>query len=370
MLRIWQRSVTIKRIQSITFHRLFSTSKDSENETDLSFTETRHIPAPTVHRPDVSPITQLGQNSEVITSIGDKEEDEEVEKDDAPSVITWIGPTPSEITKTRQSPTRVKMRAPRDLTPVQELPFELIPKFVQRTKPRKLKSFDAMELEKALDQVIQESPQDHDNTLNIHLTLGVDPKKSDQFVRGVSRLPHGTGKRVTIAVFADGVQAEKARKLNVDLVGGLDLIHEVLETQGKNVEHIKRCVATPSMMKELAKAGRILGPRGLMPNPKLGTLTDDVTEAISKLQEGQIEFRVDRMGTMHSALGKISFGYEKLLENVLVFGRDVLSSKPPKFIKRPETKFIKGITICGSDGRGFPVTVPSMIQLIKTRIKM
>lgn len=157
---------------------------------------------------------------------------------------------------------------------------------------------------------------------------------------------------------------------DVDLVGGLELIHEIIETQGKNVEHIKRCIATPSMMKELAKAGRILGPRGLMPNPKMGTLTENVTEAIEKMQGGEIEFRVDRMGTMHSAVGKMSFGYDKLLENVLYFGRDVLNTKPPKFQTKPDTKFIKGMTICCTEGRGFPVIVPSMIQLIRSRIKV
>ncbi len=201
--------------------------------------------------------------------------------------------------------------------------------------------------------------------MRIDICLSVDPRRGDQFVRGLSVLPHGTGRAPRIAVFAEGHHAQAAREAKVEIVGGAELIQEILDSKGANVEKIDKCIATPAMMAAgMSKLGKILGPRGLMPNPRAGTLTENIEETIKKLRQGQIEFRIDRQGILRASIGKISFGMEKLMENFIVYGSDVIQARPGVFQKKPLTKFLKQITISTNIGRGFPISVPSYAALL------
>ena len=163
-----------------------------------------------------------------------------------------------------------------------------------------------------------------DETIELAMNLGVDPRHADQLVRGVVTLPHGTGKAVRVAVFAKGGKADEAREAGADIVGAEDLAEKV---QAGELD-FDRCVATPDMMAIVGKLGRILGPRGLMPNPKLGTVTQDVGEAVRGVKGGQVEFRVEKAGLVHAGIGKASFTEEALAENVLAFVDAINRAKP------------------------------------------
>lgn len=163
-----------------------------------------------------------------------------------------------------------------------------------------------------------------DETVEIAVRLGVDPKKADQAVKGSVVLPNGLGKTVRLAVFARGEKAEEARAAGADIVGAEDLVEEV---KNGNIE-FERVVATPDMMVLLAKIGKILGPRGLMPTPKLGTVTSDVKSIVSEIKAGQVAFRVDKGGNIHAAVGKASFEGQKLFENVVAVLRGLQRLKP------------------------------------------
>lgn len=163
-----------------------------------------------------------------------------------------------------------------------------------------------------------------DETVEIALKLGVDPRHADQMIRGAVVLPHGTGKNVRVAVFAKGIKADEARNAGADIVGDEDLAEEI-----KN-GHIDfdMVIATPDMMALVGKVGRILGPKGLMPNPKTGTVTLDVAKAVANAKGGQVNFRVDKKGNIHAPIGKVSFGPDKIRENALEFVRTVNRLKP------------------------------------------
>ena len=209
----------------------------------------------------------------------------------------------------------------------------------------------------------EEASKEYDDNVRIAVVLAVDPRKSNQFVRGWTVLPHGTGKAPRIAVFAEGLEAQKAREAEVECVGGPELIQEVMDKPDEMLKRFDQCIATPAMMAAgMSKLGRILGPRGLMPNPKTGTLTEDVMEAIIKLRQGQIEFRVDRTGALHSDLGKTSFGVSKLLENTAAYGSEVIKARPVMFQKKPPSQFIRKITLSSTSGRGFPISLPSLLN--------
>jgi len=164
-----------------------------------------------------------------------------------------------------------------------------------------------------------------DETVELAVRLGVDPRHADQNVRGTVALPHGTGRAVRIAVFAKGDKAREAREAGADFVGDEDLIAKVRD---ENFLDFDRTVATPDMMASVGKIGKLLGPRGLMPNPKVGTVTMDVTRIIRELKAGQVEFRVDKAGIVHVAIGKVSFGKEKLLENLQAIVAGLWKAKP------------------------------------------
>lgn len=163
-----------------------------------------------------------------------------------------------------------------------------------------------------------------DETIEISLGLGVDPRHADQMVRGMASLPHGTGKTVRVAVFATGAKADEARAAGADIVGAADLVEQV---QGGKID-FDRCIATPDTMRLVGRLGRILGPRGLMPNPKLGTVAADVAGAIKAAKGGQVEFRVERAGLIHAGVGKASFADDALRENIEAFVAAINRAKP------------------------------------------
>ena len=174
-------------------------------------------------------------------------------------------------------------------------------------------------------KILKEFPSaKFDETVEVAFRLGVDPRKADQAVRGTVSLPNGTGKTARVAVFAMGEKAREATEAGADLVGGEELVEQVM----KGEIDFDAAVATPDMMATVGKAGRVLGPRGLMPNPKTGTVTNDIAKAVNDIKGGRIEYRVDRTGNVHAIIGKKSFSEEQLLQNYLAIVEEVLRSKP------------------------------------------
>ncbi len=163
-----------------------------------------------------------------------------------------------------------------------------------------------------------------DETIEIAMNLGVDPRHADQMVRGVCNLPNGTGKTVRVAVFARGAKADEAKAAGADIVGAEDLLAEI---QGGKID-FDRCIATPDLMPLVGRLGKVLGPRGLMPNPKVGTVTMDVTKAVTDAKGGAVEFRAEKAGIVHAGVGKASFTEEALLQNIVAFADAVQKAKP------------------------------------------
>jgi large subunit ribosomal protein L1 len=186
-----------------------------------------------------------------------------------------------------------------------------------------------------------------DATVEVALRLGVDPRKADQMVRGTVNLPHGTGKTARVLVFATGDRAEEARAAGADIVGADELIDEV----AKGRLDFDAVVATPDLMGKVGRLGRVLGPRGLMPNPKTGTVTPAVGKAVTDIKGGKIEFRVDRHANLHFIIGKVSFGERQLIENYAAALDEVLRLKP----SAAKGRYLKKITFSTSMGPGIPV---------------
>ncbi|MFC7329353.1 50S ribosomal protein L1 [Marinactinospora rubrisoli] len=186
-----------------------------------------------------------------------------------------------------------------------------------------------------------------DATVEVALRLGVDPRKADQMVRGTVNLPHGTGKTARVLVFATGERAEQARAAGADFVGDDDLVEEIQ----KGFLDFDAVVATPDLMGKVGRLGRVLGPRGLMPNPKTGTVTPDVAKAVTDIKGGKIEFRVDRHGNLHFIIGKVSFDEQKLVENYGAALDEVLRLKP----SAAKGRYIKKATLTTTMGPGIPV---------------
>jgi large subunit ribosomal protein L1 len=191
-----------------------------------------------------------------------------------------------------------------------------------------------------------------DESIEIAMNLGVDPRHSDQNVRNVVVLPNGTGRSVRVAVFAKGDKADEAQGAGADLVGADDLAEKVTAGQ---IE-FDRCIATPDMMPVVGKLGKILGPRGLMPNPKLGTVTNDVTEAVQAAKGGQVQFRAEKAGIVHAGVGKASFSNEALLENVRAFVNAVNRAKP----SGSKGTYIKKLSLSSTMGPSVKVDVASL----------
>ena len=189
------------------------------------------------------------------------------------------------------------------------------------------KAFDrtkSLALPAALDLVKRNATAKFDETVEISLNLCIDPRHADQMVRGLVSLPHGTGKTVRVGVFARGAKAEEALAAGADVVGADDLAEKI---QAGEI-NFDRCIATPDMMALVGRLGKILGPRGLMPNPRLGTVTMDVKGAITAAKGGQVEFRAEKAGIIHAGIGKASFPAESLLENARAFADAIVKAKP------------------------------------------
>jgi large subunit ribosomal protein L1 len=187
----------------------------------------------------------------------------------------------------------------------------------------------------------------YDASVEVALVLGVDPKKADQAIRSTVNLPHGTGKTVRVLVFAGGARAEEARAAGADIVGADELIDEV----SKGRLDYDAVVATPELMGKVGRLGKVLGPRGLMPNPKTGTVTTDVAKAVTDIKAGKIEFRVDKNANLHFLIGKVSFTAEQLAENYAAAIEEVVRSKPSS----SKGRFIKKSVISTTMGPGIPV---------------
>ncbi|HJG30646.1 50S ribosomal protein L1 [Collinsella tanakaei] len=204
----------------------------------------------------------------------------------------------------------------------------------------------------AVKLVKELAPAKFDETVEAHFRLGIDTRKADQNIRGSISLPHGTGKSVRVAVFAEGAKADEAREAGADVIGSDELIADIQ----KGEINFDAAIATPNMMAKVGRIGKILGPRGLMPNPKLGTVTMDVAKMVSELKAGRVEYRADRYGICHVPLGKVSFDDQKLVENYAALYTEILRVKPAS----AKGKYVKSITLTSTMGPG--VKVDSAVQ--------
>jgi large subunit ribosomal protein L1 len=193
-----------------------------------------------------------------------------------------------------------------------------------------------------------------DETVEIAMNLGVDPRHADQMVRGVVNLPNGTGRTVRVAVFARGAKADEAKAAGADVVGAEDLVEKV---QGGNID-FDRVVATPDLMPLVGRLGKVLGPRGLMPNPKVGTVTMDVTNAVKGAKGGSVEFRVEKAGIVQAGVGKASFSAEKLVENIMAFADAVQKARPAG----AKGHFVNRVAISSTMGPGVKIEPGSLSQ--------
>ena len=210
---------------------------------------------------------------------------------------------------------------------------------------------DEVSVAEAVALVKEHAKAKFDETVEIAVNLGVDPRHADQMVRGKVALPNGTGKEVRVAVFARGEKAEEAKKAGADIVGAEDLMETV---QGGTIE-FDRCIATPDMMPIVGRLGKVLGPRNLMPNPKVGTVTMDVAEAVSAAKGGEVQFKVEKAGVVHAGIGKASFDAKKLEENVLAFVEAVSRAKP----SGAKGTYMKKVSLASTMGPGVSIDVTS-----------
>jgi len=211
------------------------------------------------------------------------------------------------------------------------------------------------DLSDAIGMVKERAIAKFDETIEIAMNLGVDPRHADQMVRGVVNLPNGTGRTVRVAVFARGDKAEEAKKAGADIVGAEDLFEIV---NGGKIE-FDRCIATPDMMPLVGRLGKVLGPRGMMPNPKVGTVTVDVAAAVTASKGGAVEFRVEKAGIIHAGIGKVSFDSQKLEENIKAFADAVIKAKP----SAAKGEYVKRVSISSSMGVGVKVD-PATVKVV------
>ena len=210
------------------------------------------------------------------------------------------------------------------------------------------------EAEEAFDLVVKSGKAKFDETVELHVKLGVDSRHADQQVRGAVVLPHGTGKTVRVAVFAKGDKAKEAEEGGADIVGAEDLLAKI---QGENFFDFDVVVATPDMMGLVGRLGKVLGPKGLMPNPKAGTVTMDVAKAISDLKAGKIEYHLDKTNIIHCPIGKVSFGTEKLTENFNTLVGAIVKAKPAA----AKGQYIRSCVVASTMGPGVKVSVARLL---------
>ncbi|HKL44872.1 MAG TPA: 50S ribosomal protein L1 [Roseovarius sp.] len=208
---------------------------------------------------------------------------------------------------------------------------------------------EELSVEEAVALIKANAKAKFDETIEISMNLGVDPRHADQMVRGVVGLPNGTGKDVRVAVFARGAKAEEAEAAGADIVGAEDLMETV---QGGTIE-FDRCIATPDMMPIVGRLGKVLGPRNLMPNPKVGTVTMDVADAVKNAKGGEVQFKAEKAGVVHAGVGKASFDESKLVENVRAFVAAVSKAKPAG----AKGTYMKKISLTSTMGPGVSVDV-------------
>jgi len=202
-------------------------------------------------------------------------------------------------------------------------------------------------LEEAVKLVKNAAQAKFDETIEVALNLGVDPRHADQMVRGVCQLPNGSGRKLRVGVFAKGAKAEEAKKAGADVVGAEDLVEQVQ----KGVIEFDRCIATPDIMPLVGRLGKVLGPRGLMPNPKVGTVTMDVAQAVSDAKGGAVEFRVEKAGIVQAGVGKASFTEQALVENIRALVGAVMKAKP----SGAKGTFLRRIAVASTMGPGVKI---------------
>src|ERR1700754_3764330 len=204
----------------------------------------------------------------------------------------------------------------------------------------------------AIKMVKERAKAKFDETIEVAINLGVDPRHADQMVRGVVTLPNGTGRTLRVGVFARGAKADEAKAAGADVVGAEDLVEKV---QAGNID-FDRCIATPDMMPLVGRLGKVLGPRGMMPNPKIGTVTMDVTGAVKGAKGGSVEFRVEKAGIVQAGVGKASFQEGQLVENIKAFADAVQKAKPPG----AKGHYINRVAISSSQGPGVKIELASL----------
>jgi large subunit ribosomal protein L1 len=207
-------------------------------------------------------------------------------------------------------------------------------------------------LEDAIQCAKEASYTKFDETVDLAVNLGVDPRKSEQMVRGTVVLPHGIGKKVRVLVFAKGEKEKEAREAGADFVGAEDLVDKI----SKGWLDFDKSVATPDVMGIVGKLGKILGPRGLMPNPKLGTVTFDIARAVKEIQAGKVEYKAEKAGIVHVPIGKVSFDTDKLLENARTVIQSIIKAKPAT----SKGKYLKKIAVSSTMGPGIAVDIASL----------
>jgi large subunit ribosomal protein L1 len=210
----------------------------------------------------------------------------------------------------------------------------------------------AYEIDAAVQMVKERATSKFDETIEMAINLAVDPRHADQMVRGVISLPHGTGKAVRVAVFAKGDKAKEAEEAGADVIGAEDLAEKVSSGE----IDFDRCITTPDMMAVVGKLGKVLGPRGLMPNPKLGTVTPDVAKAVADVKGGQVEFRVEKAGIIHAPVGKASFEESKIEENARALFDAVVKAKP----SGAKGTYVKRASLSSTMGPGVRVEITSL----------
>jgi large subunit ribosomal protein L1 len=206
----------------------------------------------------------------------------------------------------------------------------------------------------AVSMIKERAVAKFDETIEVSMNLGVDPRHADQMVRGVVNLPNGTGRTVRVAVFARGDKADEARAAGADIVGAEELVDIV---QAGTID-FDRCIATPDMMPLVGRLGKVLGPRGMMPNPKVGTVTMDVTGAVNASKGGAVEFRVEKAGIVHAGIGKASFGSQQIEENIRAFADAVIKAKP----SGAKGNYVKRVAISSTMGPGLKID-PSTLSV-------
>jgi large subunit ribosomal protein L1 len=221
-----------------------------------------------------------------------------------------------------------------------------------RTAQDKVEIGKEYSLEDALKRAKEVTYTKFDETVDLAVNLGVDPRKSEQMVRGTVVLPHGIGKKVRVLVFAKGEKEKEAREAGADFVGAEDLVDKI----SKGWLDFDKSVATPDVMGLVGKLGKILGPRGLMPNPKLGTVTFDITRTVKEIKAGKVEYKAEKAGIVHVPIGKVSFDTEKLLENARTVINSIIKAKPAT----SKGKYLKKIAVSSTMGPGIAVDIASL----------